>query len=96
MTIAGSCYQEKKKLPRETLQNAATIVRTFLEDYHEKQEENYLFPRFQKANQLTDLVEVLLHQHHAGRNITSQVLQLTRSQTGSDTDNQNLVQLFQF
>ena len=41
------------------LLNSATIIRTFVEDYHEKQEENYLFPRFQKANQLTGLVQVL-------------------------------------
>jgi hemerythrin-like domain-containing protein len=83
----------KQSFPKEALQNAADIIRTFVEDYHEKQEENYLFPRFQKANQLTDLVQVLLQQHQAGRSITSQVLQLTRSQAGTDTDDQKLVQL---
>jgi len=49
--------------PVEALAGAAGIIRTFVEDYHERQEEQYLFPRFQKANQLTDLVQVLLQQH---------------------------------
>src|ERR1700704_5570304 len=39
----------KESFPAEAISNAATIIRTFVEDYHEKQEENYLFPRFKKA-----------------------------------------------
>lgn len=83
----------KTAFPREALSNAANIIRTFVEDYHEKQEENYLFPRFQKANQLTDLVSVLLQQHQAGRRLTDQIMQLTKSQTATDTENQQLIQL---
>src|SRR5579875_3446624 len=67
----------KTSFPKEALSNAANIIRTFVEDYHEKQEENYLFPRFKKANQLTDLVNVLLQQHQAGRRLTDQIMQLT-------------------
>ncbi len=73
--------------------NAAGIIRTFVEDYHEKQEENYLFPRFKKANQLTDLVDTLLQQHHAGRNITEQITQITKRGTHSDSENQKLNEL---
>jgi hemerythrin-like domain-containing protein len=50
----------KQTFPMETLSGAAGIIRSFVEDYHEKQEENYLFPRFRKANQLPNLVDVLL------------------------------------
>src|SRR5689334_7335367 len=39
----------KESFQFEAIANSATIVRTFVEDYHEKQEENYLFPRFKKA-----------------------------------------------
>ena len=85
----------KENFPKEALSNAAAIIRTFVEDYHEKQEENYLFPRFRKANQLTDLVNVLLQQHQAGRRITDQVMQLTKSQTASDAENQKLIQLLE-
>jgi hemerythrin-like domain-containing protein len=84
---------DKTSFPREALSNAANIIRTFVEDYHEKQEENYLFPRFKKANQLTDLVDVLLQQHRAGRRLTDAIMQLAKSQTATDTENQKLTQL---
>jgi hemerythrin-like domain-containing protein len=83
----------KESFPVEAISNAAGIIRTFVEDYHEKQEENYLFPRFKKANQLTDLVNILLQQHQAGRNITNQIMQLTKSAARTDTENQKLVEL---
>jgi hypothetical protein len=57
-------------LPPEPLAESAKIIREFVEDYHEKLEENFLFPRFRKANKLVDLVEVLLQQHQAGRRLT--------------------------
>src|SRR5258708_475850 len=31
---------------------AASIIKEFIEDYHEKQEEDFLFPRFEKANKM--------------------------------------------
>lgn len=77
----------------EALLNSAGIIRTFVEDYHEKQEENYLFPRFRKANQLTDLVQTLLAQHKAGRTITDELMQLTKSQNLSDAERQQLINL---
>jgi hemerythrin-like domain-containing protein len=60
------------------LNASAGIVRSFVEDYHEKQEEDYLFPRFRKAGQLTDLVDTLFRQHNAGRRLTDQLLQLSK------------------
>ena len=83
----------KQSFQKEALSKAAGIIRTFVEDYHEKQEENYLFPRFQKANQLTDLVKVLLQQHQAGRNITDQIVLLCKSDLTMDTENQKLIKL---
>lgn len=55
---------------------AAGIIRRFLEDYHEKLEEEHLFPRFEKAAKLVDLVGVLRAQHRAGREITAEVQKL--------------------
>jgi hemerythrin-like domain-containing protein len=83
----------KQSFDIAAISNAAGIVRTFVEDYHEKQEENYLFPRFKKANRLTDLVDVLLQQHRAGRDITDQMIQLTKQATRTDTENQKLIEL---
>ncbi len=64
----------KEDLPSDALGDAAKIIRSFVEDYHEKLEENFLFPRFEKANLLTDLVKVLRTQHQAGRRVTDVTL----------------------
>ena len=85
----------KEIFPVEALRDAAGIIRSFVEDYHEKQEENYLFPRFEKANQLTDLVHVLLQQHQAGRNITAQVMQITKGSTRTENETQKLIELLE-
>jgi hemerythrin-like domain-containing protein len=63
-------------LPLEALRSAAGIVRTFVEGYHEKLEEEHLFPRFERAGKLVDLVSVLRAQHLAGRRVTNSILEL--------------------
>ena len=73
-------------LPPHALADAATIVREFVEDYHEKLEEDYLFPRFKKANKLVDLVDVLLGQHRAGRRLTDTVSRLSTAQALKNAD----------
>ncbi len=55
---------------------AAKIIRTFIEDYHEKLEEDQLFPRFEKAGKLVELVKVLREQHQAGRRLTDETIRL--------------------
>jgi hemerythrin-like domain-containing protein len=55
------------------LQHAARLIRTFVEDYHEKLEETYVFPRFRKAKQLVSLVNTLQTQHEAGRRVTARI-----------------------
>jgi hemerythrin-like domain-containing protein len=61
----------KKDFPPEVLRGAAGIVRRFIEEYHEKLEEENLFPLFEKAGKLVDLVGVLKQQHKAGRGLTA-------------------------
>jgi hemerythrin-like domain-containing protein len=63
--------------PIEVLSTAAGIVQRFIEDYHEKLEEDFLFPRFEKAGKLVDLVAVLRRQHDAGRRLTQQIQRMT-------------------
>src|SRR6266571_1010374 len=71
----------KEDLPPEALADAAGIIRHFVEDYHEKLEEDFLFPRFEKANQLVDLVKVLRTQHQAGRRVTDITLRFANLQS---------------
>lgn len=60
--------------PIASLIDSAKIVRSFIEDYHEKLEEEFIFTRFEKAGKLTDLVKVLRDQHQAGRSLTDYIL----------------------
>jgi hemerythrin-like domain-containing protein len=53
---------------------SATIVRDFIHDYHEKSEEELVFPRFKKAGRMVELVTVLTVQHGAGRKLTERIL----------------------
>lgn len=76
-------YQEHLRLisTRQTfdpqvLCDAAGIIRKFVEGYHEKLEEDFLFPRFRKAGKLVDLVGTLEQQHEAGRRLTATVEKL--------------------
>ncbi|WP_128924364.1 hemerythrin domain-containing protein [Bradyrhizobium guangxiense] len=70
---------------------SAEIIRDFINNYHEKSEEQHVFPRFKKAGKMTDLVDVLLRQHEAGRKVTETILLLApRSRTDAD-DRKQLV-----
>jgi hemerythrin-like domain-containing protein len=71
-------------LSPEPILDAARIIRTFVEDYHEKLEEDFLFPRFRKANTLVGLVDVLVQQHQAGRQITDITLRHAKPQSLRD------------
>ncbi|HLJ97414.1 MAG TPA: hemerythrin domain-containing protein [Gemmataceae bacterium] len=64
----------KEDVPPEVFHKPATLVRKFVENYHEKLEENFIFPEFEKAKRLADLVKVLREQHQAGRNVTDVIL----------------------
>ena len=64
----------KEDFPLQTVTDSANIIRKFIEDYHEKLEEEHLFPRFREAHKLVDLVDVLYEQHRAGRRVTDRVL----------------------
>lgn len=74
----------KRDFPPEVVTSSAKLIRTFVEDYHEKLEEDYLFPRFRKANQLTDLVEILNQQHQKGRALTDRTMQLSTTLTDAN------------
>lgn len=66
----------KEDFPPEQLRSAADIIRNFIENYHEKLEEDYLFPRFRKHGKLVQLVDVLQAQHQGGRRVTDVTLRL--------------------
>jgi hemerythrin-like domain-containing protein len=66
----------KKTFDGSVLATASDIVRHFVEEYHEKLEEDFLFPRFRKAGKLVTLVDTLQAQHKAGRELTAKIKEL--------------------
>ncbi len=60
------CCQE---MPTHTWRQAVDLAREFLQEHHEKLEEEGLFSAFEKAGQLLALVKILRGQHEAGRKI---------------------------
>lgn len=73
---AARRLEGKEEVSPDPVRQGAEIIRSFIEDYHEKLEEDYLFPRFEKAGRLADLTRVLRAQHQAGRRLTDRVTQL--------------------
>jgi len=82
-----------ESFPGQSLLDSATIIRSFVEDYHEKLEEDFLFPRFEKANQLSDLVAVLRKQHASGRLITDEIISIVQAKSLTDEENKKLINL---
>ena len=84
---AGRRIDAQRDFPVQALADAAQVVRAFVEDYHEKSEEQSIFPRFEKAGKLTDLVKTLRAQHDAGRRITDEVTNLAKGESLKDPEN---------
>ena len=72
----------------EVFQHTAELVRTFVEQYHEPNEEKYIFPEFERAKKLVELVETLKNQHRAGRAVTAQILNLSQPDKFRTKENQ--------
>jgi hemerythrin-like domain-containing protein len=81
-----SRLKQGKEYPPDVLAGAAGIVRRFIEGYHEKLEEDYLFPRFERAGKLVGLVRTLFEQHQAGREATARIASLAMPSTVSNPE----------
>lgn len=90
----------KQDFPLKTAIDSTEIVRKFIHDYHEKLEEEHLFPLFRKyyrrddvlrlyAQKLVDLVDILHEQHEAGRPLTDRIFSTLQSLKTAD-DRQKL------
>jgi hemerythrin-like domain-containing protein len=58
----------------DALAGGANVVHRFVEGYHEKLEEDFVFPQLEKAGKLVELTTVLRVQHGAGRKLTDAIL----------------------
>jgi hemerythrin-like domain-containing protein len=83
--------EHQQDFPINALINSAKLIRQFLEDYHEKLEEDYIFPRFEEAHQLVDLVRTLRDQHQAGRQLTDYILSHANEEAIKDEEQKHLL-----
>jgi hemerythrin-like domain-containing protein len=87
---AGRRISAKQDFSPDVLSGAAKIIQTFIEKYHEKLEEDHLFPRFRQKHVLVELVDTLQTQHAAGRRVTDQILALCAGRLKAEADKEKL------
>lgn len=82
---------KKDDVGPELFHKTATLIRKFVEEYHEKDEERYIFPEFEKRNQRVELIKVLRKQHQAGRVVTDVVLRAATPDAFAKEENRKAV-----
>jgi hemerythrin-like domain-containing protein len=75
---------KNQAFPLDALSRSTVIIRNFIQNYHEKLEEDYLFTRFHKAGKFVDLVNMLKLQHLAGRNLIDVITTQETAQNSAD------------
>jgi hemerythrin-like domain-containing protein len=76
--------QAGEQSPAQALNAGAGIIRSFIEDYHEHLEEQYVFPKLEQAAKLSDITTVLRTQHQRGRVLTDWLLAATTGAAATD------------
>lgn len=72
------------ELPSQVIGPSARLIRKFIEEYHEKMEERFIFPLFENDPVLSSLTKLLDQQHEAGRRVTARILSLATPDTLGD------------
>jgi hemerythrin-like domain-containing protein len=82
---ASRLQAKPASVPPDALARAAKLIRSFAEDYHEKQlEEANIFPALMKSGgPLASTVSTLIAQHQRGREVTDYVLAVTQKTIGA-------------
>jgi hemerythrin-like domain-containing protein len=65
--------RSKEEVAPEAFSRPAALVRRFVEDYHERNEELFIFPEFEKRKTLVELGAILRAQHNGGRALTATI-----------------------
>ncbi len=78
---AGDQLAAGQTPPAKAIIEAAQLISTYVESFHEGLEEAYVFPRVRQQH--NDLVKTLLVQHDRGRHLTGSILLAAGSDLGS-------------
>jgi hemerythrin-like domain-containing protein len=71
--------QANEKFDPAVITKSAGLIKSFIEDYHEKLEEDHIFPRFEQAGKLVELTVNLRAQHAMGRRVTERIIATVKS-----------------
>lgn len=63
-----------KPFDKQVLLETAQTIQAFVHNYHEKLEEQHIFPIFEKAGKMVEMVTTLREQHQVGRAITDSII----------------------
>ncbi len=75
----------------DILGQALSIIINFIENYHEKMEENYIFPIFEKARKKITLIKILKKQHTKGRLVSKKISSIIKNYNNSIKQQKELV-----
>lgn len=64
--------------PTSNLDKSVQIIKDFIENYHEKLEENFIFPIFEKNKKELNLIKTLRKQHQKGRELTNKLIEILK------------------
>jgi len=73
---------------------AAETMRDFVHGYHEKQEDEKIFPRFRQAGRMVQLVDVMMAQHALGQKLTATILELA-PKSATKAERQSMIEAMQ-
>jgi len=71
--------QGNEKFDPAVIIKSAGLIKSFIEDYHEKLEEDHIFPRFEQSGKLVELTVNLRAQHAMGRRVTERIAATAKS-----------------
>jgi hemerythrin-like domain-containing protein len=76
-------------LPTDLIRQAAKAYQKLADDFHQKLEDEFLFPPMVKACDHAELIEVLWQQHTVDHHFTTRLLSLTSAAIFKDDSNRN-------
>src|SRR5262249_52482290 len=68
-----------EKFDAAVITRSAWLIKSFIEDYHEKLEEDHIFPHFEQSGKLVELTVNLRAQHAMGRRVTERIVASSKS-----------------
>ena len=80
---AAGRLERKEAFDPRVIASSAALLRRFVEDYHEKNEERFIFPRLESARREVELVATLRRQHERGREVTDEITRLALAGTNA-------------